>query len=313
MNNLSIIIPYYKGENYIFNCIDSIFESYNLSQKKISFEIIIVIDSPEEYRDNNVDILSHYEKSVPIQIIINEKNTGVAASRNKGCEASRYNLITFIDQDDQVCKNYFSVIENNLDDIHSCFIYNGFWHFMSKNRYEKLYHIKPDISFNSLAKQHFNLWTPGLMITDKTKIKKQFIDVSENYKGCDDFAANLDMALNYESICFKYIKTPIFIINRHDHNFSNNIAAMCQCDIETFNYFESKTKNKKQKTIIRNMIEIKQFLLDRIENNLQLLQILKNYKRIYLKYLCNKWGYLSFPEYKLKKILYLYFGKHYLD
>ena len=161
MNNLSIVIPYYNGKNYIYNCIDSILNSYNQSRKKCLFEIVVVVDSPEEYLQNNVDIISYYDNPTFLKVYVNERNLGVAASRNKGLELSQYDFITYIDQDDQVNYNYFSIIENQLSDQYHCIIYNGYWHFLENDSYFKLFFTKPDLSFYALVTNHFALWTPG--------------------------------------------------------------------------------------------------------------------------------------------------------
>jgi hypothetical protein len=48
MLGLSIIITYYKGYDYIFNCIDSLLMSYQKSDKSLIFEIILVLDSIDD-------------------------------------------------------------------------------------------------------------------------------------------------------------------------------------------------------------------------------------------------------------------------
>jgi len=286
MNNLSIIIPYYNGKKYIYNCIDSILNSYNRSQKKCLLEIIVVVDSPEEYIENNVDIISYYANFTFLKVFVNEQNLGVAASRNKGLELSRYDFITYIDQDDQVNYNYFSVIENQLSDQYHCIIYNGYRRYLENNFYFKLFFTKPDLSFYAIVTNHFSLWTPGLMIINKKKvhISDYFLDVSEEFKGCDDWAAVLNLSLQYPNIQFKYIDKPLFILNRHSENFSNDAEQMYLCQIAILNYFKEKVNLKLQKTI-NQMIEIRTFKLKQYTNNLSRKTVLLKHTKIYLKYL----------------------------
>jgi len=303
MKGLSIVIPYYKGSRFIFNCIDSLLDSYNLSQKEILFEIIIIVDSPDEYKESNIDINSYYGNPDLITIIINDRNMGVAVSRNKGLAASKYNYVTFIDQDDQVMHCYFSKLSNSLNKYH-CIMINGYWHYKQRKLYRKLYYIKPDLTIKAIICKTFSFWTPGLLILNKEKVKIDtfFIDVSDKYKGCDDWAAMLNMALKYSPINFLYIKTPLFIINRHEENFSNNEEQMVLCQIAGFKYFR-KLVGKKNKKIIDRVIKINEFRFLKRFRSLSKIEILRNYKRVYLLYLFNKWGYIKYPVYKIRKIL----------
>jgi glycosyltransferase involved in cell wall biosynthesis len=304
MKGLSIVIPYYKGYDFIFNCIDSLLTSYNSSQKEILFEIIVIIDSPDEYKEPQIDIASHYGNPDFISIVVNDCNKGVAVSRNKGLALSKYDFVTFIDQDDYVLQNYFDKLSDSLDDKYHCILINGYWYYKQKNLYRKLYYIRPDLSYNAVARKTFCFWSPGLLILNKKKVRITtfFIDVSDKYKGCDDWAAILNMVLKYSPINFLYIKTPVFIINRHDTNFSNNEKQMRLCQIAAFEYFRNLVDKKKQK-ILDKRIETDKYRFSRKYNPLSVLDILRSYKKAHLLFLFHKWGYLKYPVYKIRKTL----------
>lgn len=311
MNSISIIIPYYQGKDFIFNCIDSILNSYDLSQKKIIFEIIVIVDSPKEYLDNKVNIITYYSHQAFLKVFVNEKNLGVAASRNKGLELSQYDFITYIDQDDRVNYNYFSMIENRLSDQYHCIICNGYWHYVENDTYFKLYFTKPDLRLKTLIKQQFTIWTPGLIIINKKKVQisRFFIEVSDNLRGCDDWAAHINMVLKYPDIRFDYIKKPVFIINRHAGNFSNDIEQMYLCQIAVLEFFKKGVALKLQR-IINQIIEVRTFELKRYTDNLSKKTVLLKHTGIYFKYLCNKCGYLRYPFYRLKKMWFVLFRKN---
>lgn len=91
---LSIIVPVYNGEKYIRKCIDSI-----LNQSFKDMEIIVINDGST---DTTEEILKTYlEKDKRIKLI-NNKNSGPAAARNKGIKAARGNYIGFVDSDDYI-------------------------------------------------------------------------------------------------------------------------------------------------------------------------------------------------------------------
>ena len=89
---VSVIMPAYNAEKYIEKAIDSV-----LCQNDISYELIIIIDGAN---DNTVSLLKQYESNDSIIIIQNERNIGVAASRNKGIAMARGQYIAFLDTDD---------------------------------------------------------------------------------------------------------------------------------------------------------------------------------------------------------------------
>lgn len=89
---VSVIMPAYNAEKYIEKAIESV-----LCQTSISYELIIIIDGSS---DNTVSILKRYRDHEAITIIENERNIGVAASRNKGIAMAKGKYIAFLDTDD---------------------------------------------------------------------------------------------------------------------------------------------------------------------------------------------------------------------
>jgi teichuronic acid biosynthesis glycosyltransferase TuaG len=92
-NNVSIIMPSYNSERYIKKSIDSV-----LNQTYKNWELIIIDDcSP----DGSLSIIKEYcNVDSRIRLIVNEKNLGVAESRNAGMKAAQFSYIAFLDSDD---------------------------------------------------------------------------------------------------------------------------------------------------------------------------------------------------------------------
>lgn len=92
MVELSIVVPIYNVEQYLEECLKSI---YKLDIKK---EIILVND---ESPDNSNKIMEKYKKLYPMDtIIINQKNKGLSGARNSGLKVAKGKYIAFIDSDD---------------------------------------------------------------------------------------------------------------------------------------------------------------------------------------------------------------------
>lgn len=96
MVDLSVIIPIYKTPIALFaDCLKSV-----LSLRRISGEIILVVDSPGEAIEDVARKCA--ANDARIHVLVNEKNMGVSYSRNRGIGAANGEYITFVDSDDVV-------------------------------------------------------------------------------------------------------------------------------------------------------------------------------------------------------------------
>lgn len=109
---ISVVIPVYKVENYIEDCLNSVI---NQTYKKL--EIILVDDGSP---DKCGEICSQYKELDNRIKVIHKKNGGLSDARNKGIELATGKYIMFIDSDDFVEmkiieKLYNVMVENDLD------------------------------------------------------------------------------------------------------------------------------------------------------------------------------------------------------
>lgn len=88
----SIIVPIYKVEMYLRQCIDSL-----LKQDFDDYEIILVDD---ESPDNCPHICDEYARQYDNITVIHKKNGGLSDARNKGAEIAKGQYIIFVDSDD---------------------------------------------------------------------------------------------------------------------------------------------------------------------------------------------------------------------
>lgn len=87
---LSVIIPTYNRRDYLETAISSV-----LSQTYRDFEIIVLDDGSTD------DTPALVEKYGDLLVSISQENRGPSAARNRGIQASRGNLIAFLDSDDR--------------------------------------------------------------------------------------------------------------------------------------------------------------------------------------------------------------------
>jgi glycosyltransferase involved in cell wall biosynthesis len=91
---LSIIVPVYNVENYIRDCLNSIFRQ-NL--KDDDFEVIIINDGTE---DNSMTVISDIISPHHNIIIVNQENQGSSVAWNKGIAMANGEYILLVDADD---------------------------------------------------------------------------------------------------------------------------------------------------------------------------------------------------------------------
>ena len=115
---LSIIIPFYNVEQYIAQCLDSV---YRQDIPEEEYEVICVDDcSP----DNSIAIVEEYAKKHDNLVIVrNQYNRKLGGARNAGMEVANGKYIWFIDSDDFIEENCFkkllSIAENeDLEMLH---------------------------------------------------------------------------------------------------------------------------------------------------------------------------------------------------
>ena len=92
MPKISLIVPVYKTEKYLRQCIDSL-----INQTFQDIEIILVDDGSP---DNSPAICDEYAAKDQRIKVIHKKNAGVSEARNSGIDAAQGDFMMFVDSDD---------------------------------------------------------------------------------------------------------------------------------------------------------------------------------------------------------------------
>ena len=101
---LSIAIPAYNVEQYIGNCLDSIF-SQQIETDQL--EVIVVNDGS---KDGTEDIIKKYALQHPNLIYISQENQGQSVARNSGLKRATGDFIWYVDSDDATTENSIQTI-----------------------------------------------------------------------------------------------------------------------------------------------------------------------------------------------------------
>ncbi len=105
-HKFSIIIANYNGQNYLSDCLSSLFETTHPN-----FEIIIVEDGST---DSSLETISYFRKLHAIVLIKNRHNLGLVASRNKAIERAKGDILIFLDNDTRVERNWLTGLEETF-------------------------------------------------------------------------------------------------------------------------------------------------------------------------------------------------------
>lgn len=117
---ISVIIPTYKPEDYLWKCLDSL---ENQTFPKTDFEVILVLNGCKEPYYSK---LIEYIKKSSIQYnFIQTDEAGVSNARNIGLDRFKGEYIAFIDDDDYVSPSYLQELyeKSSLDTIALCYPY----------------------------------------------------------------------------------------------------------------------------------------------------------------------------------------------
>lgn len=231
---VSVIVPFYKGNKYIFDLCSSIEKNVNYLKEKQSdclIECIIVNDSP----DVNV-ILPDVDFNFKIQVVYHEKNAGIQQARVTGLEYAKGDYIVFLDQDDELLD--YAIFEeiNNIDNadvlICNALIEN------EKHETHKLYStngmLKNALTLNAYIFGHNRIVSPGHCMIKKTSIpiewKKNIMEVN----GSDDLF--LWILMFSKGSIFKADSKPVYIHKNTGENLSASSNAMTQSSLSMVKY-----------------------------------------------------------------------------
>ncbi len=102
----SVIVPIYNAESTLPHCIDSL-----VKQLIADYELLLVNDGST---DGSGSICQDYAARYPQIRYFQKGNGGVSSARNLGLEQAEGEYILFVDSDDYVSDDYFTVIDREL-------------------------------------------------------------------------------------------------------------------------------------------------------------------------------------------------------
>lgn len=104
---VSVIVPIYKVEKYLMQCLESI-----INQTYTYLEIILVDDGSPDDCPRICDEFSHKDNRIRV---VHKDNGGLSSARNAGIDICTGDLITFVDSDDWICLNAVELLVHGIE------------------------------------------------------------------------------------------------------------------------------------------------------------------------------------------------------
>ena len=113
MKKISVIVPIYKVEKYLSQCLDSI-----VNQTYSNLEIILVDDGSPDACGEICDYYAGQDKRIKV---IHQENSGLSEARNTGIRQATGEYLLFVDSDDwllpDLCESAVKDMEIHKSDI----------------------------------------------------------------------------------------------------------------------------------------------------------------------------------------------------
>lgn len=111
--DISVVIPLYNKENYIYRTITSV-----LNQSVLPAEIIVVDDGSTDCSANEVAKINNSRVR-----LVRQKNAGEGAARNRGIAEAKSEMVAFLDADDEWKPNFLLHIQRLYNNFPDCGAY----------------------------------------------------------------------------------------------------------------------------------------------------------------------------------------------
>ncbi|MGN1420917.1 MAG: glycosyltransferase family 2 protein [Eubacterium sp.] len=223
---ISVIVPIYKVEKYINQCVDSI-----ISQTYRDLEIILVDDGSP---DNCPSICDEYAKQDIRIKVVHKENRGLMSARQAGLKVATGDYIGFVDGDDWIepdmYESFAELIEKYNPDMAVC----EFFYSSPNNK---------DVSNQSLNKPFYNKSDlqsevyPTMLFTGeyynfgvnpccwskvfkKGLLEKNLYNVTTDIRMGEDAAFTYPCLLEAESVC--YVNKPLYNYRINPESMTNS-------------------------------------------------------------------------------------------
>ena len=265
---ISVITPFYHGNKFIKQLIQSVNATALSIGNDATVELIIVNDSPDE----KVVIPPISGAAISIQLINNDKNIGIQRTRIEGLAKAKGDWVIFLDQDDELIpENYPQMIKccKDADLVAGNLIYesNG----VRKPFYQSAEVLRYSIKLRYFLTVRNMIPSPGHCLIRKEIIPQLWRESPLHNNGSDDYL--LWILLLKANRRVKTVGDCVYIHHDEGDNLSLDLEKMHTSSIEMCKILRNNSVLPEQEqTQLERSIELK-YLQDR--GQLSVIQMIK--------------------------------------
>lgn len=255
---VSIVIPVYNAEKYLFKCLNSV-----INQTYKNIEIILIDDYST---DSSFTICKKYESNDKRIRTMSSESKGVSNARNTGIKNSTGEFIQFVDSDDYIEKNATEIMVKEQEKTDTDLVVFGFRKVNGKNNITYISPISKEYNNkNEFIADNIN---KGLMNAIYGRLYKTKIINQNNIK----FDSNMELG---EDIIF----------NIDYLNYANKIVTK-ECSIYNYIIDNSFLTQKVRDDYVKERIQLIELMQDKLNNADSKLQYELDKKLMYIMVGC---------------------------
>lgn len=211
---ISVIIPFYKGNEYIGRALKSIENVSSVIRDTADVEVIIINDSPD------IEVILP-DTNLDCKVFNNEVNSGIHRSRINGLKKAKGEYIQFLDQDDELIPDGY-IRQLDLIQDADIVVGNGFYSLNEKKFiiYKSYASMKYLIQLERMLKIRNLIPSPGECLIKRNSISKVWSQNPLSIDGADDWMLWICM-LKEKSM----FKLNLFNVYRHNNARGANLSA----------------------------------------------------------------------------------------
>ena len=170
MKSCSVVVPLYKGNQYIPRLI-SMIEKWKEADRDLQLELILVNDYPSE----PVVLPPGAARSgMSVRVLVNERNMGIHYSRMTGALHATGDYTVFLDQDDLLSEHYFASQLAHMKDGEAV-VCNGLWR-NGEKIYSQTNPMRPCHSFEDYLENGYPLISLGQLLIRRDRIPPEWLN-----------------------------------------------------------------------------------------------------------------------------------------
>ena len=239
---ISVIVPTYKPQNYLWECLDSL---RNQTFSKEDFEILLILNGCHEpYQSQIEDYLLKNE--IQNLRLIQTDQPGVSNARNIGLDCAKGDYIAFIDDDDYVSPSYLEELYEKVspDTISLCYPYacndgkpDIQLSYAITDAYEYCLHQKRMLRISSKVRKYFS--GPCMKLIPMSFIQGRRFDV--RFRNGEDTLFMFLISKRFHYFAFASPNAIYYRRNRVNSSISNKYS-LCQkiyyCGLQQYCYLK---------------------------------------------------------------------------